>query len=422
MQRSSWIALLISSSLAGFALPAWAASPAHLQRLQNTNQCPNCDLSGADLTDANLFGANLINANLSGAILTGANLGSANLTDANLTNAQLSRAYLYRTILEDAQLTGANLIGAYLREAELVNVTLQNVQLQATNLAEADLAGVDLRGANLQDARLDYAKFAGVDLRTLGLDALSESSFAFYGLFFQAAFCTDTNPPSLDDTNEFPEDSLVFANLAGANLSGASLKGASLIGVNLQNADLRNANLTGACLTYAQLQGADLSNSQLDRANFTRAIIGNAQFMGADGAQLSLAYPSEQEANVAPLQSRAQNNLRAFLRAQQAYYLEEEEFTTDLADLGIGIRLAQDDYDYSAHLVQSGVVVFAQAKLPDLRSYLGVVAANSEDGLSTDRRLCQSNTATSLLPEVLSIPEDLDTFSCPEGWALVEEF
>lgn len=56
------------------AIPAaHAANPEHLQRLLKTNQCPNCDLSGADLKDTNLFGANLTNANLKGAILRSPN-------------------------------------------------------------------------------------------------------------------------------------------------------------------------------------------------------------------------------------------------------------------------------------------------------------------------------------------------------------
>jgi len=47
---------------------AQAANPEHLQRLLESNQCQNCDLSGADLKDTNLFGANLVNANLKGAV------------------------------------------------------------------------------------------------------------------------------------------------------------------------------------------------------------------------------------------------------------------------------------------------------------------------------------------------------------------
>jgi uncharacterized protein YjbI with pentapeptide repeats len=57
-----------------------------LETLQQTQSCPNCDLSGVylpgtNLTDANLNRASLLSTNLTGANLTGANLSYTIRTD-----------------------------------------------------------------------------------------------------------------------------------------------------------------------------------------------------------------------------------------------------------------------------------------------------------------------------------------------------
>jgi hypothetical protein len=72
------VQILQISVLFGLATaPAYAFNQAHLTKLQSTNQCKDCDLTGADLTGANLMGADLERANLERANLTGANLTDA---------------------------------------------------------------------------------------------------------------------------------------------------------------------------------------------------------------------------------------------------------------------------------------------------------------------------------------------------------
>ena len=83
----------------------------HLNSLQATGQCPNCDLSEADLFLIQIPRANLKGANLSGAVLTNADLSGANLINANLGNANLNGANLTRADLTGANLTGAELAG-----------------------------------------------------------------------------------------------------------------------------------------------------------------------------------------------------------------------------------------------------------------------------------------------------------------------
>jgi len=83
----------------------------HLNSLQATGQCPNCDLSEADLFLIQIPRANLKGANLSSAVLTNADLSGANLINANLGNANLNGANLTRADLTGANLTGAELTG-----------------------------------------------------------------------------------------------------------------------------------------------------------------------------------------------------------------------------------------------------------------------------------------------------------------------
>ena len=102
-----------------FASSASAYDPDDLQKLKDTKECIQCNLSdanlrGAILLSANLRDASLIYANLKGAILEGADLEGADLKGANLSDADLS----------GANLKGANLGYAYMNGAILCNTTM----------------------------------------------------------------------------------------------------------------------------------------------------------------------------------------------------------------------------------------------------------------------------------------------------------
>ena len=77
-------------------------NPEDLGKLQNSKNCPKCDLSGA-----NFYETDLQETDLSGAILHLANLRRANLSGADLSGAMLFRADLF-----GADLTNTNLMGA----------------------------------------------------------------------------------------------------------------------------------------------------------------------------------------------------------------------------------------------------------------------------------------------------------------------
>ena len=67
------------------------ASAEDLEKLATTNECPNCNLSGAALAQSNLEGADLSGADLSKIDLTGANLTGVNLTNANITRVKFCK-------------------------------------------------------------------------------------------------------------------------------------------------------------------------------------------------------------------------------------------------------------------------------------------------------------------------------------------
>lgn len=125
-------ALTIVATL--LAHSALADEPTDRARLNMTNACEACDLSGEFFFQVNLSGANLhdaqlpktdlTRANLSGANLSDANLWQAKLTMADLTDADLRLAYLGEANLSGADLTGAKITRAYMNGATLCNTTM----------------------------------------------------------------------------------------------------------------------------------------------------------------------------------------------------------------------------------------------------------------------------------------------------------
>ncbi|MEO0456464.1 MAG: pentapeptide repeat-containing protein [Cyanobacteria bacterium P01_A01_bin.114] len=105
-----------------------------LKRLQLTENCEGCDLSGANLSGQHLIGSDLRNANL-----VGANLSYANLEGADLSNADL---------------TGANLTGAFLTNADLSYTNLTEVNFTQARLYYVNVTGATISDLNLADAEV----------------------------------------------------------------------------------------------------------------------------------------------------------------------------------------------------------------------------------------------------------------------------
>ncbi|MDZ8189542.1 MAG: type IV pilin-like G/H family protein [Nostoc sp. ChiSLP02] len=75
------------------------------------------------------------------------------------------------------------------------------------------------------------------------------------------------------------------------------------------------------------------------------------------GILSAIALPSFlNQANKAK-QSEAKQNVGAMNRQQQAYYLEKNTFTSNMSDLGLGIKTASTNYKFSISTLSSGAVV-----------------------------------------------------------------
>ncbi|MDY6783950.1 MAG: pentapeptide repeat-containing protein [Cyanobacteriota bacterium] len=410
--------LLISTSLCFIPAAAFAANPAHLQRLRETNQCPNCDLSGANLEEANLFGANLINANLRGANLSGTNLGSANLTDANLSGANLSNAYLYRATLDNTNFSQGDLSNAYLREAILTDANLVQAKLSGVNLSQTNLIGLDLQGVDLSGANLEEAILSGFSPASTGLGFLLFPSLSLW----VSSFCYEPPPDesfeSLRTDEDLAEIGVAFANLEGANLTDANLSNTVLIAANLKNTNLSNADLTTACLTYSHLHNATLDGANLKDALLYGAIFENASVKNVKNADLGDAYRSEREARSATFQPQAQSNLRSMAQSQKVYYVEHKQFATALDDLDLEFQSDTEFYRYE--ILPSAdpsrrLAMVAKAKVEGLKSYIGAVFWHQ----GTDRnfpiqQLCETEDPSTEPPAMPRLTDNYE-IECAAG-------
>ncbi|MDF5709864.1 MAG: type IV pilin-like G/H family protein [Nostoc sp. S4] len=75
------------------------------------------------------------------------------------------------------------------------------------------------------------------------------------------------------------------------------------------------------------------------------------------GILSAIALPSFlNQANKAK-QSEAKQNVGAMNRQQQAYYLEKNTFTSNMSDLGLGIKTASTNYTFTISALSSGTTV-----------------------------------------------------------------
>lgn len=78
-------------------------------------------------------------------------------------------------------------------------------------------------------------------------------------------------------------------------------------------------------------------------------------------------------------QAEAKNNIGAANRAQQAYFLEWQQFTTSLTQLGVGIKTATTNYLYTIEDSSNGELktinnkAYPKDNVNALKSYVGVV-------------------------------------------------
>ncbi len=412
------------------ATPSLAANPDHVQRLLKTNQCPNCDLSGADLKESNLFGANLVNANLKGANLTSANLGSANLSDANLSEANLTQAYFDRSTLENAIFTKANLTQAYLKNATTKGIKLDGAILRGAKLSQINLVGVNLRNADLTDANLSRATLSGFEIQPGKDPALTMLSNQYDPSALGLVYC--------QSTDGLPEYFSLEVNRGGwktlgADLAGAKLNNADLTGAIAFKADLTGANLTGAKLNNACLIGSNFKSAILDNADLKDASLKNAQLEGTSmkgtlNAELKGTFKTVADALNSKARQEVRPKLGRMARSQQAYLAEKAQFATKLGDLtfyGDKVEAETEQFSYRIFSRKNPHISMAIAlpKVLGLKTFLQIINAGPVPkkrqrggNESSFVKTCESKEAKAILPKLPTTAPKNQALACPTGF------
>lgn len=106
------------------------------------------------------------------------------------------------------------------------------------------------------------------------------------------------------------------------------------------------------------------------------------------GVLAAIALPSLLGQVSKAKQSEARQNVGAINRAQQAYFLQPQQFSDTLAELGIGIRSQTDNYIYSLVTSTATTNSFSQAKASArkaaLKSYFGIVGTQIGDSATSE--------------------------------------
>ncbi|WP_017305566.1 type IV pilin-like G/H family protein [Spirulina subsalsa] len=125
------------------------------------------------------------------------------------------------------------------------------------------------------------------------------------------------------------------------------------------------------------------------------------------GILAAIALPSLLgQANKAK-QSEARQNVGSVNRAQQAFALGRTEFTSNLAELGIGIKSQTDNYIYvlKASTNRDGAANYGAAYKPALKSYVGLNVTAQGD-TDTGEVLTLTGTCETIKPAKVTGPTD----------------
>ena len=122
--------------------------------------------------------------------------------------------------------------------------------------------------------------------------------------------------------------------------------------------------------------------------------------------------------------SEGKQNIGAMNRGQQAYWLENQKFATTIEQLGIGIKPETESYRYQilpqGDQTQS-VMMTAQAKRPDFKSYTGVaftIRSNNEE--LTSAGVCETDNPSSTPPAMPKLPKNsVKQIQCPASSHLI---
>ncbi|MCW5312969.1 hypothetical protein GTQ43_03615 [Nostoc sp. KVJ3] len=118
-------------------------------------------------------------------------------------------------------------------------------------------------------------------------------------------------------------------------------------------------------------------------------------------------------------QSEAKTYIGSMNRAQQAFFLENNQFTSDLDKLQIGMKSSTENYAYSIVAIDDKRIVqnVGLAKAEGLKSYTGIafVKKNASNGETiTLAKLCESIQPTREMPPQPKLSGD--DMQCPAGY------
>ncbi|WP_449417430.1 type IV pilin-like G/H family protein [Phormidium nigroviride] len=119
-------------------------------------------------------------------------------------------------------------------------------------------------------------------------------------------------------------------------------------------------------------------------------------------------------------ESEGEQYIGSMNRAQQAFYAENEKFATEIDELGLGIDKETQNYRYQI-VPQSGsipsIMMTAQAKNPELKSYTGavfVIKVNDEN--TTVSLTCGTDKPSTTPPAMPRAPKSAEEeIKCPVG-------
>ncbi|WP_334772889.1 type IV pilin-like G/H family protein [Nostoc sp.] len=125
-------------------------------------------------------------------------------------------------------------------------------------------------------------------------------------------------------------------------------------------------------------------------------------------------------------QSEAKQYVGTMNRGQQAYYLQEGKFTTDLDTLGVGIKSQTTNYVYSIAQVLANTVVLNNAVSngsDKLYDYVGAVSSSEDVATSQAKTLaifCQSNTTAGSAATTTTVSA-ADGPACPANYTAISK-
>ncbi len=114
------------------------------------------------------------------------------------------------------------------------------------------------------------------------------------------------------------------------------------------------------------------------------------------GILAAIALPSFLNQTAKARAAEAKNNVGNMNRAQQAYFLEQQLFTTNIDELGLGMAHSTDNFNYQAapnNVLTTGVTNLATSNKTDIKSYAGAVfyiASSSTNEGFTTTILCEA--------------------------------